>query len=356
MVELSFDMLMALQTKRVNWTILETCCTGLGPGMNFTAQTLPPFVADFSKVSVAVKDQVPKEASQEAYNVLKVIYTYFDSLNLEEDLAGAHPNFKDAKALMLAYYTLNDLLLGKVVGERENNKESQALQTVLEDLAKDTYFNVNFDLLMNTVYKKGLDIDREDIIEDSRDLFKEQLKNLDRPKEVPPPPAPEPTAQQAPAAPEQPQPETAQPTTETAPNPQPEPAQPAPQEPTPPPTPQEPQPPATSLTPPAPLEPQQEPEPAPIVELPPTQPQEEPTPPAPMPPPQEQPQPTDQSMPQPAAEQPQTAQPPAEALPVEQQPLPEQPAPAPPIGEAEAKPPEQKRSFGRRMRKAILGY
>ena len=182
-VDLSFDMLMGLQVKKVDWTSLETCANGLGESLNFAGQTMAPLTLDFSKVTEAVKSQVPQKVSQETFNVLQSIYGYFDELNLEEDLQEAHPNFRDAKAAILAYYTLNDLLLGKIVGEKDNKKESLVLENALQNLAKETNFKVNFEDLMDSFDKMGSDVDVESVIEDSREIFKEQLKNIDRPIE-----------------------------------------------------------------------------------------------------------------------------------------------------------------------------
>lgn len=85
-VDLSFDVLMGLQVKKINWTRLETYASGLGENLTFAGQTMAPLTLDFSKVSDAIKSQVPRNASKETFNVLKSIYGYFDGLKLEEDL------------------------------------------------------------------------------------------------------------------------------------------------------------------------------------------------------------------------------------------------------------------------------
>ena len=222
-VDLSFDMLMGLQVKIVNWASLETYANDLGENLNFAGQTMAPLSLDFSKVTDAMKSQIPKKVSQETFNVLKSIYGYFDELKLEEDLQEAHPNFRDAKATILAYYTLNDLLLGKIVGEKDNKKESLVLETALQNLAKETNFKVKFEDLMDSFDKMGSDVDVESVIEDSREIFKEQLKNIERPIEqlstaqppteqaiaqpesLPPPTPQEPVPPSEPRAPAQPQ-------------------------------------------------------------------------------------------------------------------------------------------------------
>jgi len=177
-IDLSFDVLIGLQAKRINWQQVEDRSNGFGENLSFTGQTMPPLNLDFSNVSTAIKRQVPKETSKEAYNILKTIYEYFNGLSLNDDLKDYRPNLQNAKAVILAYYTLNDLLLGKAVGDKENKKENSQLETVLQNLANETNFKVNIDELKGNIDKMGLESDRESIIEESRGIFKEQLKQL----------------------------------------------------------------------------------------------------------------------------------------------------------------------------------
>ena len=337
-VDLSFDMLMALQVKKVNWEGLEAYVNDLGQNFAFAGQTMAPFSLDFSKVSEAIKNQVPEKVSQETFNLLQSIYGYFDELNLEEDLQTAHPNFSDAKAVISAYYTLNDLLLGKIVGEKNNKKESQVLEVALQNLANETNFKVNFEDLLDSFTKMGSDFDVESVIWDSREIFKEQLKNIDRPNE---------------------QLSTAQPPTEQAT------AQP---EPLPPPTPQEPASPSEPQAPEQPqtLEPIVEPQQAMQEPIEPTAiEQTEPElPPKPQEPiqlaePQEltvEPSTEPSMVEQPEAVQPSTEQ--TEPPSVQQQEPAQAEVALPKIEDTKntSEPPPKKKSAGRRLRKSILGY
>jgi uncharacterized protein YihD (DUF1040 family) len=65
-----------------------------------------------------------------------------------------------------------------VVGDKENKKENNQLETVLQNLANETNFKVNIDELKSNIDKMGLESDRESAVEDSRGIFKEQLKQL----------------------------------------------------------------------------------------------------------------------------------------------------------------------------------
>jgi hypothetical protein len=175
-VDSSFDILMGLHGKRVNWTRLEKCADRLGNNWSFTGQTLAPLNLDFTGVSAAIKKQVPKETSKEAYNILKLIYEYFNGLKPSDDLKESILNFENAKDAMLAYYTLNDVLFGKVVGDLDNVKESASLESVLLRLADGSNVKVSFGDLKVSVDRLGVGVDGEMVIGDARAIFKEQLK------------------------------------------------------------------------------------------------------------------------------------------------------------------------------------
>jgi hypothetical protein len=176
-VDLSFDALIGLQDKRINWQQIEAYSNGFIDNLNFTGQTLPPLNLDFSKIAPAVKTQMPNEASKEAFNILKATYEYFNGLNPDEDIKENPPNFQTAKTLILAYFLLNDLLLGKFVGDKENSREISELETALQNLAE-VNFKVDVEELKGNIDKISLQSDKQTIIEDTRAIFKEQLKQL----------------------------------------------------------------------------------------------------------------------------------------------------------------------------------
>ncbi len=176
--DLAFDILISLQEKRVNWNRLEEAFSGFGGNRNFLGQTMEPLNFDFSKLSLAIKKQHPKSTSKETYNILKTAHLYFKGLNLKDDFPEVHPNYQDAKALIFSYYLLNDLLLGKVVGDEEVEKESIELELALQSLATDANVEVNFDALKDSLNRMDIWQEREGAIEESRDIFKEQMKQL----------------------------------------------------------------------------------------------------------------------------------------------------------------------------------
>jgi hypothetical protein len=177
-VDLSFDILIGLHKKRANWQQLEDYSKDFGTNFNFIGQSMPSLNLDFLKISIAIKSQTSKEISKEAHNILKLIYSYFDSLSLDDDIKESVPNFLSTKALISSYYTLNDILLGKVVGDRENKKEIHQLESVLRILANNTNFIVNIEELKASIDKVIPENDLETVIDDSRAIFKEQLKQM----------------------------------------------------------------------------------------------------------------------------------------------------------------------------------
>jgi hypothetical protein len=177
-IDLSFDILMGLHTKRVDWIRIEKSADRLGNNWSFSGQTLSPLNLDFTGISAAVKKQASKDTSKEAYDVLKQVYVYFDGLKPDNDQKENVLNFENAKAAVLAYYMLNDALFGKIVGDNDNAKENAALENTLMRLASASNVKVNTEELKVTVEWLELSADGETAAKDARALFRNQLKNL----------------------------------------------------------------------------------------------------------------------------------------------------------------------------------
>ena len=90
---------------------------------------------NFFNISSAIKSQNAKATSKEAYSILKDVFGYFDSLNLDDDLKDGALNYINTKAIILLYYMLNDIILGKTVGDKENKKETNQMESILQILA-----------------------------------------------------------------------------------------------------------------------------------------------------------------------------------------------------------------------------
>ncbi len=180
LIELSFDTLIGLREKRVNWIQLEKYSGGFGPNSNFALQTMPDLNLDFLKISSAINSLDALNTSKEAYSILKKIFEYFSSLNIDDDIKGSVLNFQSAKAIILAYYTLNDTMLGKLVGDIEYKNENIQLETALETLANETDFKVNVEEVRASIEKINPEDNLEATINDVRGIFKDQLNNLNK--------------------------------------------------------------------------------------------------------------------------------------------------------------------------------
>ena len=88
------------------------------------------------------------------------------------------PDKKDTKKTILAYYTLNDIILSMTVGEKDNQKEINQLMTLLESLPKATDLKININDFENVINKLGTEKEKEDFIKESRVVFRQLLKPL----------------------------------------------------------------------------------------------------------------------------------------------------------------------------------
>ncbi len=176
-VDASFDVLMALQEKHVDWLNLEAGIVGFGAPIDFRAQTLPALGFDFSKVNSAIKRQAFKDTSKEAFSVLKTVYGYFDGLGASDEMADAKPSFELSRTVILAYFVLNDLFLGRIVGDLDNRKEKAEFDRVLGRFTE-LGFNVNFEELRSIM--GGLDVDGNFavVVNECRGFFLDKIKAL----------------------------------------------------------------------------------------------------------------------------------------------------------------------------------
>jgi hypothetical protein len=177
-VDSLFDILRSLQG-RVDWNRVEGYLKRSEENVrSFAGQKIGTINLDFTKLSLAIKEHLPKEISKEAYSILRSLYEYFSGLTENEFPEQIHPNYQDAKTVITAYYTLNDIILGTIVGDQEIGKESNQLVTMLDDLSKGTDLKTNVDAIKDIINKLGMEKGEESVIEESRAVFRQQLKEL----------------------------------------------------------------------------------------------------------------------------------------------------------------------------------
>ncbi len=177
-VDLSFDILVGLQKKRINWELLETYSKPFGEALSFRNQTMPMMNLNFFNISSAIKSQNAKATSEEAYNILKGVFEYFDSLSLDNDHKEGALNYITTKAIILLYYVLNDIILGKTVGDKENKKETNQMESILQILGNAEVFKCNIESLMTSVDKAIPETDLESFIDYTRSIFKKEFASF----------------------------------------------------------------------------------------------------------------------------------------------------------------------------------
>jgi hypothetical protein len=64
------------------------------------------------------------------------------------------------------------------VGDEEVGKESNELVIMLDDLSKATNLKIDVDAIRNIIDKLGTEKGKESVIQESRAIFRQQLKEL----------------------------------------------------------------------------------------------------------------------------------------------------------------------------------
>lgn len=174
--DLLFDILRSLHG-RIDWNHLENLIDCYQENVRSYWNQNVSANLDFAKLSSAIKEHLSEDVSEEAYSLLRASFEYFNgSTSQDGSIAQIHPNHNDAKKVILAYYILNDIILGSTVGDKEVAKESNELVRVLDDLSKATGLQTNFEAFKESVNKLGLE--KESAVEESRAIFVQQLKGL----------------------------------------------------------------------------------------------------------------------------------------------------------------------------------
>jgi len=176
-VDLTFDILIGLHEKRVNWQHLNSFSDRLVGGLSWTGQTLPPLNVDFSKISDAITKQVPKEVSREVLGVLKAIYAYFYSLPNKEDITENHEFLKNAKNAMTIYLILNDVMFARVTGQKDDPKELAALENAMSMLIDAANVKISLDDIASSIQKTSAPDSKIDL-DDFRENFREEITPL----------------------------------------------------------------------------------------------------------------------------------------------------------------------------------
>ena len=174
-----FDILRSLHGW-VDWNHIENLLKkSVKKVEELTDQKITLLELDFSKLTLVINERTQEEISKETYSILRFVYDYFIGTDSEnETLEQVHPNYYDAKTTILAYYLLNDIVLGSIIGDEEIGEEQKELLMTLEDLAKSTNLKININAIKAVICELRDENGKESFIEKSRMLFRHQLKDL----------------------------------------------------------------------------------------------------------------------------------------------------------------------------------
>jgi hypothetical protein len=178
-VDSLFDVLRSLHG-RVDWDRVYSCLKRYEESVrSLEGQKMGTISLELAKLSLAIKERLLEEISKEAYGTLRSLYEYFSGLtSTNEFFERIHPNYHDARTTVLAYYTLNDIILGTIVGDQEIGKEGDELVMILDDLSKGADLKINGKTIKDIINKLGVEKGEESVIEESRAVFRQQLKEL----------------------------------------------------------------------------------------------------------------------------------------------------------------------------------
>lgn len=174
-----FDILRSLHGW-VDWGRIENLLKkSVGKAQKLTDQKTKWAELDFSKLTIAINAHLLEETSKETLKLLTVLYEYFTGKDSENQTLGQlHPNFHDAKTTIQGYFLLNDIILGSIIGDEEIGEEQKELLMTLEDLAQSTKTKININAIKTVISKLGDGKAKESVIEESRMLFRQELKDL----------------------------------------------------------------------------------------------------------------------------------------------------------------------------------
>lgn len=176
-VDLTFDLLIRLHEKRVNWQSLNAYSDRLVGGVSWIGQSLPPLNVELYRISDAITKEVPKEVSKEALGVLKAIYGYFSNLSNKEDATENSKLFENARNTVISYLMLNDVMFARITGQEDDPEEIGALENVLSTLIDESNIEISLNDVVSSIQKTSTS-DGKVEVDDFRKIFRDQIALL----------------------------------------------------------------------------------------------------------------------------------------------------------------------------------
>ena len=169
-IDALFGILRSLES-RAKWDNAEDYLESFIDSVKSLQRLIPELSLDFTKISLAVKGHYRQETIDEAYSILSNLYDYFVGMKISEqneELKNIHPNPQDMKNLILAYYMLNDIVLGVAVEDENIQKEIDHFLGLIEKMKNDKVLQVEIDEIKETIYRLFTEGEKETIIEQLR--------------------------------------------------------------------------------------------------------------------------------------------------------------------------------------------
>ena len=136
---------------------------------------------DVKPISVAVQQRYPKEVADRTLEALKTLHKHFnsDDSSPTEGVDKPRPNKKDWKVLVQAFYVLNDLKIGAVVGDKDSEKETTELMNLLDELTKQPGSRIDMSAVKTSLEKLSLGKEKQkEGFEDIKVMLELQLQEL----------------------------------------------------------------------------------------------------------------------------------------------------------------------------------
>jgi hypothetical protein len=130
-----FDLLIDLQG-HTNWITLENDLTRCKLAKALEGRLSTPSL-DFRNLSQFIKEKKAKEAVNEMATLIHLLHGDISTMDKKEISGELQLDYVTLKSVVLAYFTLNDVLLGQAIADDELEKEKTVLAKVLEDFSNE---------------------------------------------------------------------------------------------------------------------------------------------------------------------------------------------------------------------------
>jgi hypothetical protein len=77
-----------------------------------------------------------------------------------------------------AYYALNDIVFGAMVGDKEIEKEKKELFVMLNELSKTMKYAIDVEAIRRVIDNLDKEENKESLVEEKRSVFRQQFEDL----------------------------------------------------------------------------------------------------------------------------------------------------------------------------------